>query len=61
MSGILAGRKVIITGGGAGIGLSTARRLVREGAAVGLLDLDGAAAIAAASAPSTTLCSSAPP
>ena len=48
MSGLLAGRKVIITGGGAGIGLSTARRLVREGAAVGLLDLDGAAAIAAA-------------
>ena len=48
MTGLLAGRKVIITGGGAGIGLSTARRLVREGAAVGLLDLDGAAAIAAA-------------
>ncbi|MBP9929773.1 MAG: SDR family NAD(P)-dependent oxidoreductase [Burkholderiaceae bacterium] len=48
MTGILAGRKVIITGGGAGIGFSTARRLVREGAAVGLLDLDGTAAIAAA-------------
>jgi NAD(P)-dependent dehydrogenase (short-subunit alcohol dehydrogenase family) len=40
----LEGRKVIITGGAAGIGLSTARALAREGAAVGLLDLDGAAA-----------------
>ena len=48
MAGILAGRKVVITGGGAGIGLSTARKLVREGAAVALLDLDGSAAIAAA-------------
>lgn len=48
MAGILVGRKVVITGGGAGIGLSTARKLVREGAAVALLDLDGSAAIAAA-------------
>lgn len=48
MTGLLVGRKVVITGGGAGIGLSTARRLVREGAAVALLDLDGSAAIAAA-------------
>lgn len=37
----LAGRKIIITGGGAGIGLSTARALARDGAAVALLDLDG--------------------
>ena len=48
MAGQLAGRKVIITGGAAGIGLSTARALVREGAAVALLDLDGAAAKASA-------------
>lgn len=48
MAGRLVGRKVVITGGGAGIGLSTARRLVQEGAAVALLDLDGSAAIAAA-------------
>jgi NAD(P)-dependent dehydrogenase (short-subunit alcohol dehydrogenase family) len=40
----LEGRKVIITGGAAGIGLSTARALVREGASVALLDLDGNAA-----------------
>jgi NAD(P)-dependent dehydrogenase (short-subunit alcohol dehydrogenase family) len=44
MAGRLSGRKVVITGGGAGIGLSTARALVREGASVALLDLDGAAA-----------------
>ena len=41
MSGALKGRKIIITGGGEGIGLSTARVLVREGAAVALLDIDG--------------------
>ena len=48
MPGQLEGRKVIITGGAAGIGLSTARALVREGAAVALLDLDGTAAQASA-------------
>lgn len=48
MPGRLEGRRVIITGGAAGIGLSTARALVREGAAVALLDLDGAAAQASA-------------
>jgi len=50
MSGRLSGRKVVITGGGAGIGLATARLLVREGAAVALLDLDGAVAMASAKA-----------
>ena len=50
MPGQLEGRKIIITGGAAGIGLSTARALVREGAAVALLDLDGAAAQASARA-----------
>lgn len=48
MNGTLVGKKVIITGGGAGIGLSTALKLVHEGAAVALLDLDGGAAIAEA-------------
>ena len=48
MLGKLAGRKVIITGGAAGIGLATARALVREGAAVALIDLDGSAAQASA-------------
>ena len=48
MPGQLEGRKVIITGGAAGIGLATARALVREGAAVALLDLDGNAAQASA-------------
>ena len=50
MQGKLSGRKVIITGGAAGIGLSTARALVREGAAVALLDLDDNAAQASARA-----------
>ncbi len=48
MPGQLEGRRIIITGGAAGIGLSTARALLREGAAVALLDLDGAAAEASA-------------
>ncbi|MDD5248680.1 MAG: SDR family NAD(P)-dependent oxidoreductase [Rhodocyclaceae bacterium] len=48
MSGKLAGRKIIITGGAAGIGFMTAKVLVREGAAVALLDLDGAKATASA-------------
>lgn len=41
MSKRLSGRKVIITGGAAGIGFTAARIMVREGAAVALLDLDG--------------------
>lgn len=44
----MAGRKIVITGGAAGIGLSTARQLICEGAAVALLDLDGSAAQTAA-------------
>lgn len=48
MSGRLSGRKIVITGGAAGIGFSTAGQLVREGAAVALLDIDGAAAEASA-------------
>jgi NAD(P)-dependent dehydrogenase (short-subunit alcohol dehydrogenase family) len=41
MAAQMVGRTVVITGGGAGIGLTTARRLIQEGAAVALLDLDG--------------------
>ena len=48
--GTFAGRKVIITGGAAGIGFAAARALVREGAAVALLDLDDGAAQASARA-----------
>src|SRR6266436_6095796 len=48
MTGRMAGRTVVITGGGAGIGLTTARLLIQEGAAVALLDLDGAVAERAA-------------
>ena len=36
----LSGRIAIVTGGGGGIGGATCRRLAREGAAVGVLDLD---------------------
>lgn len=41
MTGLLAGRKALITGGGAGIGASTCRRFVEEGASVVVLDRDG--------------------
>ncbi|MFF0814979.1 SDR family NAD(P)-dependent oxidoreductase [Rhodococcus sp. NPDC003318] len=42
------GRRVLITGGAGGIGAAAARRLAAEGAAVGVLDLDGVAAKALA-------------
>jgi NAD(P)-dependent dehydrogenase (short-subunit alcohol dehydrogenase family) len=44
----LQDRVVIVTGGASGIGRATAARLVQEGARVALLDIDGAAAAAAA-------------
>ena len=40
MTNRLASRHVIISGGAAGIGLATARRLAEEGAAVALVDVD---------------------
>jgi NAD(P)-dependent dehydrogenase (short-subunit alcohol dehydrogenase family) len=44
----LAGRVAVITGGGSGIGLATARRLAAEGATVVVADVDAAAGEAAA-------------
>ena len=44
----LSGHRAIVTGGGAGIGAATARRLVAAGARVAILDRDGAAAAAVA-------------
>jgi NAD(P)-dependent dehydrogenase (short-subunit alcohol dehydrogenase family) len=46
--GLLDGRGALVTGGASGIGLATARRLAEEGARVAILDVDGAAAEAAA-------------
>jgi NAD(P)-dependent dehydrogenase (short-subunit alcohol dehydrogenase family) len=40
----LADRRILITGGGAGIGATTARAAVAEGARVALLDIDATAA-----------------
>jgi 2-hydroxycyclohexanecarboxyl-CoA dehydrogenase len=40
----LAGRNVIVTGAGSGIGRAIAARIAAEGACVGVLDRDGAAA-----------------
>jgi 2-hydroxycyclohexanecarboxyl-CoA dehydrogenase len=42
------GRVAVVTGAGAGLGLATAWRLAREGAAVALVDVDEAAVSAAA-------------
>lgn len=48
MTGLLAGRKALVTGGGSGIGAATCRRFVEEGATVVVLDRDGDAASAVA-------------
>jgi 3-oxoacyl-[acyl-carrier protein] reductase len=42
------GRQALITGGATGLGLATAARLASEGAAIGLVDRDGATVQAAA-------------
>jgi NAD(P)-dependent dehydrogenase (short-subunit alcohol dehydrogenase family) len=46
--GLLDGELALITGGAAGIGLATARRMVEEGARVAVLDVDAEGAAAAA-------------
>ncbi len=42
--GLLDGQRALVTGGGSGIGAATCRRMVAEGAAVAVVDLDGDAA-----------------
>jgi NAD(P)-dependent dehydrogenase (short-subunit alcohol dehydrogenase family) len=50
MSGLLAGKRAVVTGGGSGIGRDTARICAREGARVGVLDIDAEAADATVAA-----------
>lgn len=56
-AGALAGRRILITGSGAGIGAATARAAVAAGARVAIFDRDGAAAerTAAALGPANAL------
>jgi NAD(P)-dependent dehydrogenase (short-subunit alcohol dehydrogenase family) len=49
-TGLLHGRRAVVTGGAGGIGAATARRLCEEGAAVVVTDLDAAATAAVADA-----------
>ncbi|MDP6688606.1 MAG: SDR family NAD(P)-dependent oxidoreductase, partial [Alphaproteobacteria bacterium] len=44
MNGVLKGKVALVTGAAQGIGLASARAFAEEGAAVGLLDLNLAAA-----------------
>ncbi|MFI5011607.1 MAG: SDR family NAD(P)-dependent oxidoreductase [Hyphomicrobiales bacterium] len=43
MSGVLAGRHILVTGGAKGIGAATVERFMAEGAKVAILDRDGPA------------------
>ena len=46
----MAGRVALVTGGGGGIGEATGRLFAEEGGAVALVDADGRAVVAAATA-----------
>src|SRR3954471_5031274 len=46
----LSGKQALVTGGGRGIGLATAKLFAREGSAVAIADLDKTRAIEAAAA-----------
>lgn len=48
MTGLLTGRRAVVTGGAQGIGLAIARRLTEHGASVLIADLDGERAAEAA-------------
>jgi NAD(P)-dependent dehydrogenase (short-subunit alcohol dehydrogenase family) len=48
--GLLEGRRAVVTGGASGIGAATCRRFADEGARVAVLDVDGEAARAVATA-----------
>jgi NAD(P)-dependent dehydrogenase (short-subunit alcohol dehydrogenase family) len=54
VSGRLAGRRAIVTGGARGIGLACAKRFAEEGASVLVVDLDSEAGAAAAQALSSS-------
>ena len=48
MTGLLEGKRAIVTGGGSGIGRATCRRMAEEGALVAVLDINGDAATSVA-------------